>query len=214
MSSDRITVLLRDDNGGVIGRAVVPAVMLAVPGQRVDVSVPWWAGSERRYVVELRRELEPATFVADAGQGDPDTGPELVDQADAEAGAVDYAAIVAQEDAEEAPSAAAAAAVDEPAPDPVVSITVLVPGTGERIHLREPATAGHRDEGTPRRTVGEIATELAERLGLAEPGSGNVWSVDTVPATGAFAPSLCLTPRAEGMTFALVPYAAPVQTGK
>jgi hypothetical protein len=58
MSSDRITVLLRDDNGGTIGGAVVPAVMLAVPGQRVDVSsVPWWPGSERSFVVELRREL-------------------------------------------------------------------------------------------------------------------------------------------------------------
>src|SRR4051794_32639821 len=66
MSTERISILLRDDNGTVIGNTYIDASDLDQYGQPIHVAIPWWQGSTRRYVVELRREGAPVLVDAAA----------------------------------------------------------------------------------------------------------------------------------------------------
>lgn len=203
--NDRITVLLRDGNGGsAIGTGELPAA--ALDAGPVYVSIPQWPGASDFFVIELRREAEPATVQGTAADWDAplpalDGGP-----------AVPQVPVIRPEH----PELAADLAPTEKDPD-VVTFSVHCPD-GSTIILRDSATAGHVNAGTPIRTLGEISTELAERLGLSKRARADDpadnWTLADPTTGAAYDPARCLTPAADGRTFALVRTPLSVQTGQ
>lgn len=191
--NDRITVLLRDNKGSAIGTGELPAA--ALDRGPVYVSIPQWPGSSEYFVIELRREGEPVQVDGAAADWDAPL-PEPVDQGPT---VPQLPVIPDQPERPEHPELAAALAAEGPG---TVTFNVNCPD-GTSIILRDQAGA---------RTIGEIGTEMAERLGLAEHGTSNAWTL-AAPGRAAYPVALRLTPAADGMTFALVQAPAPAHTG-
>lgn len=192
--NDRINVLLRDDSGVPIGTGTVPLELLE--RGPVHVAVPWWPGSSRAWSVELRLEGEPAQV--DGTAAEPAAEPTAP-------GWDEPLPVPLPETAPEGFSRIAG--TDGPVPA-VVAFDV---DTGHGlIHVR--------DQATPARTIGIIAAELAQRLGLDQELEGGrrltAWTLAD-PKTGTpYDVGRHLTASADGHTFALVPVGVPAQTGR